>query len=106
MNLAVALNARGGPGIVVASVAYGAGIIDQPFYAVLVMLAIVTSLFAGSWLAHVPREQLLAEEGLLAGNVRPRGDGRGARGGDRLPSQPTRSTVVQAGCIGVTKRLR
>ena len=65
-NLAVALNARGGPGIVVASVAYGAGIIDQPFYAVLVMLAIVTSLFAGSWLAHVPRERLLAEEQLLA----------------------------------------
>ena len=63
LNLAVALNARGGPGIVVASVAYGAGIIDQPFYAVLVMLAIVTSLFAGSWLAHVPRERLLAEEG-------------------------------------------
>jgi Kef-type K+ transport system membrane component KefB len=62
-NLAVALNARGGPGIVVASVAYGAGIIGQPFYAVLVMLAIVTSLFAGSWLAHVPREQLLAGEG-------------------------------------------
>ena len=67
LNLAVALNARGGPGIVVASVAYGAGIIDQPFYAVLVMLAIVTSLFAGSWLAHVPRERLLAEEPLMTG---------------------------------------
>jgi Kef-type K+ transport system membrane component KefB len=66
-NLAVALNARGGPGIVVASVAYGAGIIDQPFYAVLVMLAIVTSLFAGSWLAHVPRERLLTEGQLLTG---------------------------------------
>ncbi len=64
-NLAVALNARGGPGIVVASVAYGAGIIGQPFYAVLVMLAIVTSLFAGSWLAHVPRERLLTQEQLL-----------------------------------------
>ena len=63
-NLAVALNARGGPGIVVASVAYGAGIISQSFYAVLVMLAIVTSLFAGSWLAHVPKERLLAEEPL------------------------------------------
>ena len=61
-NLAVALNARGGPGIVVASVAYGAGIIDQSFYAVLVMLAIVTSLFAGSWLAHMPKEQLLTEQ--------------------------------------------
>ena len=62
LNLAVALNARGGPGIVVASVAYGAGIIGQSFYAVLVMLAIVTSLFAGSWLAHVPKERLLAEQ--------------------------------------------
>ena len=65
-NLAVALNARGGPGIVVASVAYGAGIINRPFYAVLVMLAIVTSLFAGSWLAHVPRERLMTEEGMTA----------------------------------------
>jgi Kef-type K+ transport system membrane component KefB len=61
LNLAVALNARGGPGIVVASVAYAAGIIDQSFYAALVMLAIVTSLFAGSWLGHVPKEQLLVE---------------------------------------------
>ena len=59
LNLAIALNARGGPGIVVASVAYAAGIIGQPFYAVLVLLAIVTSLLAGSWLAHVPRERLL-----------------------------------------------
>jgi Kef-type K+ transport system membrane component KefB len=62
LNLAVALNARGGPGIVVASVAYGAGIIGQPFYAALVMLAVVTSLLAGSWLAHIPKEQLLAEQ--------------------------------------------
>ena len=59
VNLAVALNARGGPGIVVASVAYAAGIIGQPFYAALVMLAIVTSLLAGSWLAHIPKERLL-----------------------------------------------
>jgi Kef-type K+ transport system membrane component KefB len=63
LNLAIALNARGGPGIVVASVAYGAGVIGRSFYATLVMLAIVTSLFAGSWLAHVPRERLLAEQG-------------------------------------------
>jgi Kef-type K+ transport system membrane component KefB len=60
VNLAVAMNARGGPGIVVASTAYAAGIIDQPFYAVLVLLAIVTSLAAGAWLDRVPREQLLA----------------------------------------------
>jgi Kef-type K+ transport system membrane component KefB len=58
-NLAVAMNARGGPGIVVASTAFAAGIISQPFYAVLVLLAIVTSLAAGAWLDRVPREELL-----------------------------------------------
>lgn len=52
-NLAVAMNARGGPGIVLASVAYDASIITQDFYAVLVLLAIVTSLLAGSWLQRV-----------------------------------------------------
>ena len=52
-NLAIAMNARGGPGIVVASTAFVAGIIDQPFYAVLILLAIVTSLLAGSWLERI-----------------------------------------------------
>ncbi len=54
-NLAVALNARGGPGIVLASVSLSAGIIDQNFYACLVLLAILTSLLAGSWLGAVVR---------------------------------------------------
>jgi Kef-type K+ transport system membrane component KefB len=54
-NLAVAMNARGGPGIVLASVAFDANIIDEQFYAMLVMLAIVTSLLAGSWLERVVR---------------------------------------------------
>ncbi|CAN5739390.1 hypothetical protein BH18ACT17_BH18ACT17_04870 [soil metagenome] len=54
-NLGVALNARGGPGVVLASVAFGAGIVDSGFYAVLVMLAIVTSLLAGGWLGRVVR---------------------------------------------------
>jgi Kef-type K+ transport system membrane component KefB len=52
-NLAVAMNARGGPGIVLASVAFDAGIIAEQFYVMLVMLAVVTSLFAGSWLERV-----------------------------------------------------
>jgi len=56
-NLGVALNARGGPGIVLASVGFDAGIIDSGFYAVLVMLAIVTSLIAGSWLGRVVRSE-------------------------------------------------
>jgi hypothetical protein len=50
----------------VASVAYAAGIINQSFYAALVMLAIVTSLLAGSWLAHIPKEELLAEQPVAA----------------------------------------
>jgi Kef-type K+ transport system membrane component KefB len=59
-NLAVAMNARGGPGIVVASTAFAAGIISEPFYAVLVLLAVVTSLVAGSWLERIPRDRLLS----------------------------------------------
>jgi Kef-type K+ transport system membrane component KefB len=57
VNLAVALNARGGPGIVLASVSLGAGIIDQNFYACLVLLAILTSLLAGSWLGMIVRAE-------------------------------------------------
>jgi Kef-type K+ transport system membrane component KefB len=49
-DLAVALNARGGPGIVLASTTFDAGIIDQGFFATLVLLAIATSLLAGWWL--------------------------------------------------------
>ena len=66
LNLAVAMNARGGPGIVVASTAFAAGIISQPFYAVLVLLAILTSLAAGAWLERVPRERLLVRPGAPA----------------------------------------
>jgi len=54
------MNARGGPGIVVASTAFSAGIIDQDFFAVLVLLAILTSLAAGTWLERVPRHRLLS----------------------------------------------
>lgn len=62
-NLAVAMNARGGPGIVLASVTYAAGVISQDFYTVLVMLAIVTSLIAGSWLGRVVRSGGTLREG-------------------------------------------
>jgi Kef-type K+ transport system membrane component KefB len=54
-NLAIAMNARGGPGIVLASVAYDAGIISAQFHVALVLLAIVTSLIAGTWLGAVVR---------------------------------------------------
>jgi Kef-type K+ transport system membrane component KefB len=54
-NLAVAMNARGGPGIVLASVALDAGIVNGNFYTSLVLLAILTSMLAGSWLERVVR---------------------------------------------------
>lgn len=53
LNFGVAMNARGGPGIVLSTVAYSAGIINQSLFATLVMLALVTSWFAGTWLRIV-----------------------------------------------------
>lgn len=55
LNLAVATNARGGPGIVLASVAFDAGIINATFYTTLVLVAVLTSQFAGWWLDYVLR---------------------------------------------------
>lgn len=62
LNLAAALNARGGPGIVLAAVSYDAGIINENFFAILVLTAIVTSMAAGSWLGHVVRQELPLRE--------------------------------------------
>jgi len=50
LNLAITTNARGGPGIVLASVAFDAGIISPQFYTTLVLAAVVTSQLAGAWL--------------------------------------------------------
>src|SRR5947207_14855585 len=63
VNLALATNARGGPGIVLASVAYDAGIINATFYTTLVIVAVLTSQIAGAWLEYVMRKgwPLLAE---------------------------------------------
>src|SRR6202050_834744 len=52
-NLAITTNARGGPGIVLASVAYDAGIINAAFYTTLVITAVITSQMAGAWLRFV-----------------------------------------------------
>lgn len=57
-HLAVALNARGGPGIVVASVAHEAGIVSDDLATALVLLAVLTSQAAGAWLGAVVRRGL------------------------------------------------
>jgi Kef-type K+ transport system membrane component KefB len=80
-NLAVAMNARGGPGIVLASVALDAAIINEEFYVSLVMLAVLTSLFAGSWLERMVKSGAPL---LRDAPVKPRFEatpGAGARGG-------------------------
>lgn len=56
INLAITTNARGGPGIVLASVAFDAGIISSKFYTTLVLAAILTSQLAGAWLDYVLRK--------------------------------------------------
>jgi Kef-type K+ transport system membrane component KefB len=56
LNLALTTNARGGPGIVLASVAFDAGIISSSFYTTLVLTAILTSQMAGAWLDYVLRK--------------------------------------------------
>jgi Kef-type K+ transport system membrane component KefB len=56
INLAITTNARGGPGIVLASVAFDAGIISAQFYTTLVIAAVLTSQFAGAWLDYVLRK--------------------------------------------------
>jgi Kef-type K+ transport system membrane component KefB len=72
INLAVATNARGGPGIVLASVAYEAGIINAPFYTTLILLAVITSQAAGAWLEHVlHRGRPLLTEDAEEGHVIP-----------------------------------
>ncbi len=56
INLAVTTNARGGPGIVLATVAFDAGIISPKFYTTLVLAAVITSGIAGAWLDYVLRK--------------------------------------------------
>ncbi len=65
VNVAVTCNARGGPGIVLASVAFDAGIISAPFFTTLVLTAVLTSQACGTWLDFVLRKgwPLLASEG-------------------------------------------
>jgi Kef-type K+ transport system membrane component KefB len=61
-NFAVALNARGGPGIVLATVTLSAGLISEEFFTALILLSIFTSQIAGYWLyrVFVRSEQRLA----------------------------------------------
>ena len=52
LNFAVTMNARGGPGIVLATVAYSAQIINIEFFTALILLTMLSSLLAGYWLRY------------------------------------------------------
>lgn len=71
LNLAITTNARGGPGIVLASVAFDAGIISPKFYTTLVIAAVLTSQIAGTWLDYVLRKgwPLLQPKGSAAESI-------------------------------------
>ena len=64
VNLAVATNARGGPGIVLAIVAFDAGIINGAFFTTLLLVAILTSQAAGAWPKYALEKgwELLSEQ--------------------------------------------
>lgn len=56
VNIAITANARGGPGIVLATIAFDAGIIGAPFFTALVITAVLTSQVSGLWLDYVLRK--------------------------------------------------
>lgn len=49
-NFGITMNARGGPGIVLATVAYNYDIINAEFFTVLILTTMLSSLIAGYWL--------------------------------------------------------
>lgn len=55
LNFAITMNARGGPGIVLATVAYSYGIINVEFFTVLILTTMLSSLIAGYWLRKQQR---------------------------------------------------
>lgn len=53
LNYSIVMNDRGGPCIVLATVAFDFGIIGENFFTALILLAVITSITAGSWLRYV-----------------------------------------------------
>lgn len=56
-NFGLTMNARGGPGIVMSTVAYSAGIINQEFFSALVLLSLASSWLAGAWIHFVLKKK-------------------------------------------------
>lgn len=69
--IAVSVNARGGPGIVLATTSFAAGIVDERAFTALILLAVVTSVGAGAWLARSPFVARTAPAARAAERARP-----------------------------------
>ena len=80
-DLAVAMNARGGPGIVLATIVYEAGIISPSLFTALVVTAVVTSQVAGWWL-----DRAIRRRGELLGEAVGKNDPTGAAGARTHPA--------------------
>lgn len=52
MNFAITMNARGGPGIVLATVTYAANIINLEFFTILILTTMLSSMIAGYYLRY------------------------------------------------------
>ncbi|MEN3584887.1 cation:proton antiporter [Streptomyces sp. ZYX-F-203] len=82
LDLGVALNARGGPGIVLATVSFDAGIVNASVFTTLILTAIVTSQIAGWWLERAVVRGAFGAEGVPA----PRAEGAAAGAGAKTPA--------------------
>lgn len=58
INFAITMNARGGPGIVLASVAYYYEIINVNFFTALILTTLLSSMLAGYWLRYQKNNNL------------------------------------------------
>lgn len=66
-NFGITMNARGGPGIVLATVAYNYGIINIEFFTVLILTTMLSSLIAGYWLRGQQKKDETIFENLTEG---------------------------------------
>lgn len=66
-NFGITMNARGGPGIVLATVAYNYGIINVEFFTVLILTTMLSSLIAGYWLRGQQKKDETIFEYLIEG---------------------------------------
>lgn len=66
-NFGITMNARGGPGIVLATVAYNYGIINIEFFTVLILTTMLSSLIAGYWLRGQQKKDEKTFDNLMEG---------------------------------------